>query len=122
MGIRWFEQKNGSLNSVEYYDNVTNKGILSTSMIERRAGHDVVAFRHNNFIIRGHDKEVGGFVIPRALCTAEVLHTTTKQFTSIKPMHIPRAKSVAAISKHKLYSFGGFNNNNSVEFDLYTGE
>ena len=77
-----------------------------------------VAFRENINVFGGINCEVG------YLCTAEVLDTRTKQFTTIKSMRYKRHMFAVAISEHKLYCFGGVDIRvelNSVEsFDLYS--
>ena len=114
--------ENETLNSTEYYDDVTDHWTKSTPMLEKRAKHSAVAFREQIFIIGGVNAvHVGG------LRTAEVLDTKTKQFTALKPMLKPRYFVPTAINEHKLYCFGGEGPDEesikSIEsFNLYSGE
>ena len=78
---------NGVLNSTKYFDDIINKWTLSTSMIDKRLGHSVVAFREKIYILKGHSLEVG-----------DLLDTKTMQLTVMKPMQIPRLIFATATS------------------------
>ena len=111
-----------SLNSTEYYDNITDEWTLSTPMKEKRFYHASVAFRDNILVIGGWNS------IDDPLNTAEILDTKLNQFSSLKSMRVPRYSLAATISGNKLYCFNGFTNNDEhsevrrpVEsFNLYT--
>ena len=89
-----------SLNTTEYYDDVTDKWTKSNSTIEKRRGHRAVAFRQEVYVIGGD----GGHAL---LSSAEKLDTTTGQWTALRSMAVGRFSFGAAITEHKLYCFGG---------------
>ena len=87
------EQSMGVTNTTKYYDNVIDKWIISSPMIQKRYGHSAVDFRGK---------------------------ISRKKISSMK---VPRFFFCTAINAHKLFCFGGnLAIETKVEyFDIYNG-
>ena len=70
-------KENQVLNSTEYYDDVRDERIISTTMVKKRFRHNAVALRENIYVVGGWNFDDG------YLSTAVIFDTKTRQITSI---------------------------------------